>query len=172
MANERTEGPKTTRVAKRTSKPKKTSAPKKAPASKPSLKPEFGAKTAFIKAQPVSMTAKEVVAAAKAQGITLSENLVYAARASTKKKSTGAKKAKGASSKGTSKAKPGPKPKAKASKGGGSKVSGSLESTLRNAIAELGLAGLTPGVRGSHGCVPGLSALGLLERSRPYASSL
>lgn len=107
---------------------KKTSTPKapKAPRARASKKPEFGSKTAFIKTQPSTMTAKEVVAAAKAQGITLSENLVYAARAGAKK--GGSKKArKGAS-------KPGPKPK-KASKG-----SGSLEATLRNAIAELGLA--------------------------------
>jgi hypothetical protein len=115
-------------ATKKTSpKTKKASTPK---TSKPAAKkPEFGAKTAFIKSQPTSMTAKEVVAAAKSEGITLSENLVYAARAGTKKK--GPKKAKGA----TNAKKPGPKPEA-----AGPKAGGSLEATLRNAIAELGLA--------------------------------
>ncbi len=108
---------------------KKAAAPKpskKAPAPKTSkpAKPGFGSKTAFIKSQPKSMTAKEVVAAAKAKGITLSENLVYSVK--------GAKKA-GASKKGTVKAKPGPKPKAKVGSGD------SLEVTLRNAIAQIGL---------------------------------
>jgi hypothetical protein len=111
--------------------PKKTKTPKKTSAPKTSKKPEFGAKTAFIKAQPTSMTAKEVVEAAKAKGITLSENLVYAARAASRKGSGGSKKAK----KGAKKAKPGPRPKKAAT----SKGSGSLEATLRNAIAQIGL---------------------------------
>jgi hypothetical protein len=98
-------------ATKKTSpKTKKASTPK---TSKPAAKkPEFGAKTAFIKSQPTSMTAKEVVAAAKSEGITLSENLVYAARAGTKKK--GPKKAKGAkkAASTTNAKKPGPKPEA------------------------------------------------------------
>jgi hypothetical protein len=120
---------------KKTTKPKKTAAAPKAPAAtKTSKKPEFGAKTEFVKSQPTSMTAKEVVEAAKAKGITLSENLVYAARAAGRKKGGASKKTKG-SKKGASKAKPGRKPEVSGSKG-----SGSLEATLRNAIAELGLA--------------------------------
>jgi hypothetical protein len=137
MANEKTEGPKTTKkaAAKKTSKPKKAATPKKSSAPKSSSKkPEFGAKSEFIRSQPTSMTAKEVVAAAAAKGIKLSENLVYAARASSRKKNGGAsKKTKGPKPVGK---KRGPKPKA----GSGSKGGSSLEATLRNAIAQVGLA--------------------------------
>ncbi len=129
MATEKTEAPKKAAPKKTTKKKaaaKKTSAPKAS-----TKKPEFGFKSAFIKSQPLTMTAKEVVEAAKAKGITLSENLVYAAGASAKGNGGASKKAKGAT-----KAKPGPKPKKAAT----SKASSSLEATLRNAIAQVGLS--------------------------------
>lgn len=50
-------------------------------------KAKFGAKADFVRAQPASMSAKEVVEAAKKAGLTMSENHVYSVRSSAKKAS-------------------------------------------------------------------------------------
>lgn len=86
----------------------------------------FGAKAEFVRATARSMSAKEVVEAAKKKGITLTENYVYTVRSSGSKKKVG---------------KPGPKPGSK----GKSSATGmtSAEAQLRDAIADLGLVKAT-----------------------------
>jgi hypothetical protein len=59
----------------------------------------------FVRSMPVTMKAKEVLAAAKAKGIKLSRNLVYMVRSTEKKKAGGSSSANG---------KPGRKPRAAA----------------------------------------------------------
>jgi hypothetical protein len=103
---------------------KKAAAPKKTPKTG---KAKFGAKAEFVRAQPASMSAKEVVEAARAKGILMTENHVYSVRSAGKK--AGAKK----TANGTSK-------KAATAKGAATPKSGGLEAQLRSAIAELGLA--------------------------------
>lgn len=48
-------------------------------------KPKFGAKADFVRKQPASMSAKEVVEAAKKAGLTMTENHVYNVRSAAKK---------------------------------------------------------------------------------------
>lgn len=86
---------------------------------------KFGAKAEFVRATPKSLSAKEVVEAAKKKGITLTENYVYTVRSS-------GSKAKSKAGKG----KPGPKPGRKAAASNGMTPA---EAQLRNAIADLGL---------------------------------
>jgi hypothetical protein len=56
------------------------------PDKKPSAKPAKVNKSAWIRSQPASMKAKDVVVAGKAKGIKLSVGQVYVARSSAKKK--------------------------------------------------------------------------------------
>ncbi|MBK6514952.1 MAG: hypothetical protein IPG04_12715 [Polyangiaceae bacterium] len=63
----------------------KKASPKKTPAKAPKKKPEFGAKSDFIRSMPREMSAKDVVEAAQKKGLTLTDNLVYAVRAASKK---------------------------------------------------------------------------------------
>ena len=109
---------------------KKSVVKKKGASKKASTKPEFGAKSEFIRSMPREMPAKDVVEAAQKKGLTLTDNLVYAVRASSKNAST---KAGISSKKETS-------PKTKAGKGSRTAPASSLESDLRRCIAELGLA--------------------------------
>jgi hypothetical protein len=51
---------------------------------KQNKKSVYGSKTAFIRSQPATMSAAELVAKAKAAGITLSMAQVYTARSQTK----------------------------------------------------------------------------------------
>jgi len=101
----------------------------------------FGSKAAFIRSMPSDTPAKVVVEAAAEKGMKLSANHVYAVRSGS---NPGNKK--------KSKGKPGPKPKAAraasarrkpgrpaGSGRGGGGGAGSLETALRNAIADLGL---------------------------------
>ena len=81
-------------------------------------------KSAFVRSLPRSMTAKEVVAKGKAQGITLSVPLVYVARAQAKKK--------------TGKRGPG-RPRKNAAPAAAAAASG-VEGLLRAAAAEIGLS--------------------------------
>jgi hypothetical protein len=81
-------------------------------------------KSAFVRSLPRSMTAKEVVAKGKAQGITLSVPLVYVARAQAKKK--------------TGKRGPG-RPRKNAAPAPAAAASG-VEGLLRAAAAEIGLS--------------------------------
>ncbi len=107
---------------------KKKTTPKKAKAPK-AAKPAFGAKSDFVRAQPLDMSAKQVVEEALKKGITLTEGLVYNVRGAVKK---GTDKASTAAS--PRKAKAAARPVAASPKTGG------LEAQLRMAIAELGLA--------------------------------
>lgn len=81
-------------------------------------------KSAFVRSLPRSMTAKEVVAKGKAQGITLSVPLVYVARAQAKKK--------------TGKRGPG-RPRKNAAPAAAAAATG-VEGLLRAAAAEIGLS--------------------------------
>ena len=87
-------------------------------------KPAKVNKSAFVRSLPKSMTAKEVVAKAKAQGITISVPLVYIARAAAKKK-TG---------------KRGPGRPRKNSAPATTASSSGVEGLLRAAAAEVGLS--------------------------------
>lgn len=90
---------------------------------------KFGAKADFIRSQPESMSAKEIVEAAAKQGIKISVNHVYNLRtAAAKKGDTGKGAAMLAPKRGV-----GRPPRAAA--GGGTDV----ERQLRAAIAEVGL---------------------------------
>jgi hypothetical protein len=98
---------------------KSPAAPTKAPAAKIN-------KSAFVRSLPRSMPAKEVVAKAKAQGITISVPLVYIARAQAKKK--------------TGKRGPG-RPRKNAAIAASTSVStAGVEGLLRAAAAEIGLS--------------------------------
>lgn len=103
---------------------KKTAAPKK---TAKAGKPKFGAKADFVRAQPASMSAKEVVEAAKKAGLVMTENHVYNVRSAAKKA-------------GPSKRSNVTPRKAATGKAGATPKSGGLEAQLRSAIAELGLA--------------------------------
>ncbi len=90
-------------------------------------------KAAFVRGIDLSMPAKEVVAKAKADGITLSEAYVYNVRATSKTKKTGGGRGRGG--------RRGPAPKS--SPTATVRVSpgrGSAEELLRAVAAELGLA--------------------------------
>jgi hypothetical protein len=94
------------------------------PSKKPSAKPAKVNKSAFIRSLPRTMTAKEVVAKAKAQGLSISVPLVYIARAAAKKKA----------------GKRGPgRPRKDASSMAKAPASG-VEDLLRAAAAEIGLS--------------------------------
>jgi hypothetical protein len=84
-------------------------------------------KSAFVRGLPGDMSAKDVVAKAKAAGITLTENYVYTIRSAAKNKST-----KGGTGRG-----PG-RPKGSKSSGG-SMGSSSLETNFIESALELGL---------------------------------
>jgi hypothetical protein len=96
---------------------------------KTSKKPsgKFGAKAEFIRSQPESMSAKEIVDAAAKQGIKISVNHVYNLRTAAAKKSGSPLPAVGPAKRG-----PG---RPRANVGGSS----SVEQQLRAAIAEVGL---------------------------------
>jgi hypothetical protein len=87
---------------------------------------KFGAKAEFVRATPRTMSAKEVVEAAKKKGVQLTENYVYTVRSSS-----GTKK--------TAKGKPGPKPGRKGKSAVASLEMSPAEAQLRSAIADLGL---------------------------------
>jgi|SRR5882672_5547445 len=96
------------------------------PDKKPSAKPAKVNKSAWIRAQPASMKATEVVAAAKTKGIKLSVGQVYVARSS-------AKKATGKRGPGRPRKNAAPAVAASASTAG-------VEGLLRAAAAEIGLS--------------------------------
>jgi hypothetical protein len=102
---------------------KKAATPKKTPKTG---KAKFGAKADFVRAQPASMSAKEVVEAAKKAGLVMTENHVYNVRSAAKK--AGSKKAANGTPKTAATTKPASTPK-----------SGGLEAQLRSAIASIGL---------------------------------
>jgi hypothetical protein len=81
---------------------------------------KFGIKADFIRRSAASMTAKDVVEAAKKAGIKVTVNHVYNVRANAKKR------------RGVAGAKPGPKPRAADHAPG-------LEAQLRGLIAQIGL---------------------------------
>jgi hypothetical protein len=87
-------------------------------------KSKFGEKAQFVRSMPASTPAKEVVAAAKKKGISLSENYIYNLRSND-----GVTKKRGA--------KPGVKRGASRKAGA---AAGNLEAQLRRTVAELGLA--------------------------------
>jgi hypothetical protein len=60
-----------------------------------------GAKGAFVRSQPASMSAKDVVTKARDAGITISENYVYKLRMSGRQKGAGSKKGRSAGRAGT-----------------------------------------------------------------------
>lgn len=70
---------------------KKTKMTKKPATPKPSPKAEKLNKAAFVRSMPLTMPVKDVVAAAKKQGMKLSDNYVYNVRTEIKKKSGPAK---------------------------------------------------------------------------------
>jgi hypothetical protein len=88
-----TKTPKAKRTSAKASKPSKAPARATAKAAKPVNKSKF------VRAQPMSMTAKEIVAKAKAQGFSMREDYVYKIRFKAK-----AKAAKSAKKTATSKA--------------------------------------------------------------------
>jgi hypothetical protein len=104
--------------------------PKKS-SSKPA-KPAKPTKASFVRAIPSSVPAKEVVAKAKAAGMTLSEKHVYVIRSDAKKRS--AKKKAGGASKGHA-ASASPATKAVAHSAGG----GSNETNFRKLVLALGI---------------------------------
>ena len=87
---------------------------------------KFGAKAEFVRSTPRTMSAKDVVEAAKKKGIALTENYVYTVRSGS-----GASK--------TSKGKAGPKPGRKGKAASASLEMSPAEAQLRSAIADLGL---------------------------------
>lgn len=93
---------------------------------------KFGAKAAFIRSMPTTMTAREVVAEAAKQGMTITEGHVYNLR-SSKKPRNGGTTVTVTNGGVTFKRGPG---RPRKSPGSGP----SQESELRRAIAELGLA--------------------------------
>jgi hypothetical protein len=100
-----------------------------------SKNPEFGAKAAFIRSMPTTMTAKEVVAEAQKHGLKITEGHVYNLRSSsTKKPKNGATTL--TVSNGGAPVKRGPGRPAKFAR---PTTSSSDEGALRRAIAELGL---------------------------------
>lgn len=100
-----------------------------------SKNPEFGAKAAFIRSMPTTMTAKEVVAEAHKQGLTITEGHVYNLRSSSTKKPKNGATTLTITNGGTPvKRGPGRPPKAARA------IGSTDEGTLRRAIAELGLA--------------------------------
>lgn len=103
---------------------KKKATHKKTKGSK-TPKAEFGAKTKFVQAVALDIPAKQVVEEAAKQGLAMSENHVYAVRAEMRKKQK---------KQGSAPRTPKNSAVPKASKSSG------LETQLRHAIAELGLA--------------------------------
>jgi len=94
----------------------------KSSATSSGAKPQ--SKTAFVLGQPAGLSAKEVSAKAKAQGLTITEAYVYTIRSSAKNKAGGPRR------------KPGrPKGSKNAPKGGGSMAS--AVGSLRKAEAQL-----------------------------------
>ena len=102
--------------------------------SKPSVK--FGAKADFIRNQPQSMSANEVVESAKKVGLKVTVNHVYNIRAVGKKEGDFAPPLSTAAP-GTSSATPSRRGRKSAS--AVSNVSFALEAQLRRAVAEVGL---------------------------------
>jgi hypothetical protein len=99
-------------------------------ASKPRTKADF------IRSQPASTTAKDVVDAAKKAGIKVTVNHVYNVRAAAKKQRGNGSARAGRAANGATFArlKPGPKPGARSAAAGAD-----LEGQLRRAIAQIGL---------------------------------
>jgi len=91
----------------------------------PKQKSKTPNKSAFVRNLPGDMSAKDVVAKAKAQGITLTENYVYTIRSAAKNKAK-----KGGTGRG-----PG---RPKGSRGGASSSSGSEQSFIEHAL-DIGL---------------------------------
>jgi len=102
-----------------------------------SKNPEFGAKAAFIRSMPTTMTAKDVVAEAQKQGLKITEGHVYNLRSSsTKKPKSGASTLSVSNGGAPVKRGPGRPPKVARPT---TTSSTSDEGALRRAIAELGL---------------------------------
>lgn len=95
---------------------------------------KFGAKAEFIRSQPASMSAKEVVEAAKKVGLKVTVNHVYNIRAAGKKDGGFAPPRSGPAPSQPTASRRGRSP---ASAGGA--ASAALEAQLRRAIAEVGL---------------------------------
>lgn len=98
---------------------------------------KFGAKAAFIRSMPTTMTAREVVAEAAKQGLKITEGHVYNLRSTKQpKKATTITVTDGAVAE-----KRGPgRPRKHANGNGASVASLGQETDLRRAIAELGLS--------------------------------
>ncbi len=92
-------------------------------------KTEFGAKAEFVRAARLDTPAKRVVEEAAKQGLSMSENHVYAVRAEMRKKRSKRSTVRTPKSSVAVPKSPAPSPK-----------SSGLEAQLRHAIAELGLA--------------------------------
>ena len=93
---------------------------------------KFGAKAEYIRSQPASMSAKEVVEAAKKAGLKVTVNHVYNIRAASKKEGAFA----------PPRSVPAPSTASRRGRGPASSVStasAALEAQLRRAIAEVGL---------------------------------
>lgn len=89
----RNKAPKAAKKAPAKAAPKAAKKAPKAPKKAGKRGPGDGSGSAFIRQQPVSMKAGEVVAAAAKQGITITPGLVYSVRASMKKSGIKAPKA-------------------------------------------------------------------------------
>lgn len=100
--------------------------------SSKSAKPAKPTKASFVRAIPTSVPAKEVVAKAKAAGMTLSEKHVYVIRSDAKKRSA-KKKAGGGSSKGSA------GPSSLAAKSVASSGGGANETNFRKLVLALGI---------------------------------
>ena len=100
--------------------------------SSKSAKPAKPTKASFVRAIPTSVPAKEVVAKAKAAGMTLSEKHVYVIRSDAKKRSA-KKKAGGASSKGSA------APSTLAAKSAAPSSGGANETNFRKLVLALGI---------------------------------
>jgi len=97
---------------------------------------KFGAKADFIRSQPASMSAKEVVEGAKRVGLKVTVNHVYNIRAAAKKEGTFAPP-RSAPAPSTGHASASRRGRGPASSASG--ASAALEAQLRRAIAEVGL---------------------------------
>lgn len=117
---------------------KEVTVPKKRSSAK---NPEFGAKAAFIRSMPSTMPAKEVVAEAAKQGLKLTEGHVYNLRSGSSKKSMNGSTTLSITNGSAAPAKRGPgrPPKSAAAAPVSQPQHTSQETSLRRAIAELGL---------------------------------
>jgi len=97
---------------------------------------KFGAKADFIRSQPASMSAKEVVEAARKVGLKVTVNHVYNIRAAEKKEGghAGPRSTAALSANVAAPSRRGRKPASQ-----GATASTALEAQLRRAIAEVGL---------------------------------